>query len=184
MSQVVIENPIINSPFDEPNRHFQFGDEGITNEIIDGRRTSSYFVPIAKAKKKGSKQLQFETEWTQDRIEFLADGQRVELNAMDSAQFIAWLERKLEEHGVKKLIPEKAVLESVYKLAILTGKANEAIAKVQSEWNENGHVEMPADLEDQIRNLMIEKPELPWDQAVSRVASPPDEEEAATIPSG
>jgi type III restriction enzyme len=69
MSQVVIENPIINSPFDEPNRHFQFSDEGITNEIIDGRRTSSYFVPIAKAKKKGSKQLQFETEWTQDRIE-------------------------------------------------------------------------------------------------------------------
>jgi hypothetical protein len=69
MSQVVIENPIINSPFDEPARHFQFSDEGITDEIVDGRRTSSYFVPIAKPKKKGSKQLQFETEWTQDRIE-------------------------------------------------------------------------------------------------------------------
>jgi type III restriction enzyme len=69
MSQVVIENPIINSPFDEPTRHFRFSDEGITNEIEDGRRTSSYFVPIAKPKKKGSKQLQFDTEWTQDRIE-------------------------------------------------------------------------------------------------------------------
>ncbi|MEO6724037.1 MAG: hypothetical protein ABIU20_00675 [Blastocatellia bacterium] len=68
MSQVVIENPIINSPFDEPTCHFQFTDEGITNEIVDGRRTSSYFVPIAKSKKK-SKQLQFDTEWTQDRIE-------------------------------------------------------------------------------------------------------------------
>src|SRR5665811_1367736 len=68
MSQVVIENPIINSPFDEPTRHFRFSDEGITNEIVDGRRTSSYFVPIAKPKKKG-KQLQFDTEWTQDRIE-------------------------------------------------------------------------------------------------------------------
>jgi type III restriction enzyme len=69
MSQVVIENPIINSPFDEPTRHFRFSDEGITNEIDDGRRTSSYFVPIAKPKKKGSSQLQFDTEWTQDRIE-------------------------------------------------------------------------------------------------------------------
>jgi len=48
MSQVVIENPIINSPFDEPTRHFRFADEGITNEIIDDRRASSYFVPIAK----------------------------------------------------------------------------------------------------------------------------------------
>ncbi len=69
MNQVVIENPIINSPFDEPTRHFRFTDEGITNEEVEGRRTSSYFVPIAKPKKKGSKQLQFDTEWTQDRIE-------------------------------------------------------------------------------------------------------------------
>src|SRR5271165_7007917 len=69
MSQVVIENPIINSPFDEPTRHFRFSDEGITNEEVDGRRTSSYFVPIAKPKKTGAKQLQFDTEWTQDRLE-------------------------------------------------------------------------------------------------------------------
>ena len=69
MSQVIIENPILNSPFDEPTRHFRFTDEGITNEEVDGRRTSSYFVPIAKPKKKGAKQLQFDTEWTQDRIE-------------------------------------------------------------------------------------------------------------------
>ena len=69
MSQVVIENPIINSPFDEPTCHFRFNDEGITDEIVDGRRSSSYFVPIARPKKKGSKQLQFDTEWTQDRIE-------------------------------------------------------------------------------------------------------------------
>jgi type III restriction enzyme len=69
MSDVVIENPIINSPFSEPTRHFRFTDEGITNEIVDGRRISSYFVPIAKPKKKGAKQLYFDTEWTQDRIE-------------------------------------------------------------------------------------------------------------------
>ncbi|MCY4586266.1 MAG: DEAD/DEAH box helicase family protein [Bryobacterales bacterium] len=69
MRQVVIENPIINSPFDEPTRHFRFTEEGITDEIVDGRRTSSYFVPIARPKKKGSKQLQIDTEWTKDRIE-------------------------------------------------------------------------------------------------------------------
>jgi len=70
VKQVVIENPVINSPFQEPGRHFKFTDEGITNEVIEGRRTSSYFVPIAQPrKKKGSKQLVFDTEWTQDRIE-------------------------------------------------------------------------------------------------------------------
>ena len=69
MSQVVIENPVINSPFDEPNRHYRFGDEGITNEIAEGRRTSSYFVPIARPRKKSGQRELFETEWTQDRIE-------------------------------------------------------------------------------------------------------------------
>ena len=67
-NQTVIENPVINSPFAEPQRHFRFSDEGITSEIVALRRTSSYFIPIAAPKKKG-KQLQFETEWTQDRIE-------------------------------------------------------------------------------------------------------------------
>jgi len=68
MKQVVIENPVINSPFREPTCHFRFADEGITNEVIDGRRLSSYFVPIAQPRKKG-KQLAFDTEWTKDRIE-------------------------------------------------------------------------------------------------------------------
>ena len=68
-NQAVIENPVINSPFVEPQRHFRFADEGITNEIIEGRRVSSYFIPIAAPKKKGKKQLYFDTEWTKDRIE-------------------------------------------------------------------------------------------------------------------
>jgi len=70
VAQVIIENPILNSPFKEPKRHFRFSDEGITNEIAETRRVSSYFIPIAKPKKKGkATQLAFDTEWTKDRIE-------------------------------------------------------------------------------------------------------------------
>lgn len=68
MAQTVIENPVINSPYAEPQQHFRFTDEGITDEIVAGRRSSSYFIPIARPKKKG-KQLAFDTEWTRDRIE-------------------------------------------------------------------------------------------------------------------
>ncbi|MDO8691332.1 MAG: DEAD/DEAH box helicase family protein, partial [Dehalococcoidia bacterium] len=70
MTQVVIENPVINSPFDEPARHFRFSDEGITNEEVDGRRISSYFVPIARPKKKkgGAQPALFDTDWTEERI--------------------------------------------------------------------------------------------------------------------
>lgn len=69
MSDVIIENPVINSPFQEPVRHFRFDDDGITNEIVEFRRVSAYFVPIAQPRKRRKDQLAFDTEWTKDRIE-------------------------------------------------------------------------------------------------------------------
>ena len=66
--QVVIENPILNSPYEEPRRHFRFTEDGITDEVVDARRTSSYFIPIPRPKKKNPKQLSFDTEWTADRV--------------------------------------------------------------------------------------------------------------------
>jgi type III restriction enzyme len=68
MPQAVIENPVLNSPYEEPKRHFYFDEDGITDKVVESRRLSSYFVPIAKPKKKG-KQLELDTEWTKDRIE-------------------------------------------------------------------------------------------------------------------
>ena len=47
MNPVVIENPILNAPFEMPHRHFKFNDDGITDEIEERRRPSSYFVRIA-----------------------------------------------------------------------------------------------------------------------------------------
>ena len=68
MEQVVIENPVINSPFSEPTRHFRFNDDGITNEIIEERRESACFVPIPRPRKKNRQlSLLADTEWTQDR---------------------------------------------------------------------------------------------------------------------
>jgi type III restriction enzyme len=67
MPDAIIENPILNSPFEEPTRHFKFTDDGITNEVVEVRRLSGYFVPIPQPKKKG-KQLVFDSEWTQDRF--------------------------------------------------------------------------------------------------------------------
>jgi len=69
MKQIVIENPILNSPFEEPQRHFKFTDEGITDEVIESRRISTYFMPIPQPRKKSSRQMSFETLWTNDRIE-------------------------------------------------------------------------------------------------------------------
>jgi hypothetical protein len=45
-------------------------------------------------------------------------GERVELNAMTSDQLIAWLERKLAEIGVQKVIPDRDALANAYRRAV------------------------------------------------------------------
>jgi type III restriction enzyme len=64
-----ITNPILNAPFREPTRHFRFDEDGITSEIVEGRRLSSYFVPIPAPKKKGGAQLSLgmQGDWTVER---------------------------------------------------------------------------------------------------------------------
>ena len=63
----IIETPVINSPYKEPDKYFRFSEKGITNEIVAGRRPSSYYMPIAQPRKKG-KQLVLDT-WTEDGVE-------------------------------------------------------------------------------------------------------------------
>lgn len=112
---------------------------------------------------------------TAEEAAFLAGngrrGNRVELNAMDSAQFIAWLEGKFADLGIKKVVPDKAILDAAYTRGLLVKQANEAIAKVQKRWNKNGHVESPADIEAQIFKL-ITSTDLSWDEAIGLVKAP------------
>jgi hypothetical protein len=55
MPPVIIDNPILNSPYREPTRHFRFdASNQITSTIDEGRRDSSYFLPVAAPKKRGA----------------------------------------------------------------------------------------------------------------------------------
>ena len=57
MAGASIENPIINTPFAEPARHFVTTPDGkVTGEILERRRASEFFVPVARPRK-GSAQL-------------------------------------------------------------------------------------------------------------------------------
>src|SRR4051794_14643712 len=55
MPSAVIENPILNSPYREPARHFRLDGTGqITDTVDPGRRGSAYFLPIAAPKKRAA----------------------------------------------------------------------------------------------------------------------------------
>ena len=59
MSKVAsLNNPILNSPYAEPSKHFRFdANNQITDSVDPGRRESSYFLPIATPKKKAAPSL-------------------------------------------------------------------------------------------------------------------------------
>jgi type III restriction enzyme len=74
VTAAVIDNPILNSPFREPTRHFRFDEDGITSEVVDERRRSTYFIPIPQPKKKVAKgipadQLSLPGNWTSERMQ-------------------------------------------------------------------------------------------------------------------
>jgi type III restriction enzyme len=87
MPGVVITNPVINSPFDEPARHYFINDQGITDKILPMRRTSAYFVPIARSRSRNDGQQTIE-DWTGDRIEENPTINRIR------AQVRQWRERR------------------------------------------------------------------------------------------
>ena len=99
---IVIENPVLNTPYKEPTRHFRFTDEGITDEIVASRRRSSYFVPLPRPKKKGTQMSLYQTEQV-----------RIQKEQADKiAQKVSEGKIKIET-GVRKLgeiaVPEKEV---------------------------------------------------------------------------
>ena len=46
-----LSNPILNSPYDPPEAHFELGQNGPTGKVLTGRRPSESFVPVPVSKK-------------------------------------------------------------------------------------------------------------------------------------
>ena len=100
-------------------------------------------------------------------------GERVELNAMTSAQFITWLEAKLEKVGVQKVVPTGEALKNAHRKAARHIAVQKAIDKALAEL-EDTPPPMPDDLEDRIRQAVTGTAE-PWEDVLLRIVdeSPP-----------
>jgi hypothetical protein len=54
---------------------------------------------------------------TEEEIDFLLSGQRIELNAFASDEFVSFIEEKLREHKIGKVIPKIDMLRKAYRRA-------------------------------------------------------------------
>jgi len=104
---------------------------------------------------------------TAAEIRFLAD-RRVELNAMTSPQFIAFIETKLAEHDVSKLIPTTAVLEAHWRRQLAERSAVKAFEEIRARCEaEAKAATAPTNLDQQVADILRRHPELSWDRAIA-----------------
>jgi DNA topoisomerase VI subunit B len=119
---------------------------------------------------------------TEEEVEFLLQ-RRVELNAMTSLQLVAFVEGKLRQHGIGKVVPKPTELANAYRL-FLHGHEVERI--FQRELKKlNGSFKkapVPPDLEHRVRDYLQEHPDTRWDKAVAAIVEDDKPPETNLLP--
>jgi hypothetical protein len=110
---------------------------------------------------------------TKAEIDFLLD-QRVELNAMTSDQLVAFVERKLKKHGIKKIVPDKGELQEAYRLFAHSQKV-ETIIERELKKLDCGEAQVPRDIEKRVRQHLARHPTVRWDEAIAEIAEEAEE---------
>lgn len=106
---------------------------------------------------------------TTAEIGFLS-ARRVELNAMTSDQFIAFLERKLAEHGVAKVLPQAETLEQHARRVLEQKLAEQFISEhLDRLAREAAATALPTDLEGRVRDFILHHPDKSWDEALAHI---------------
>ena len=112
---------------------------------------------------------------TADEIEFLRQ-ERVALNAMTSRQFVDFIERKLVEHGVEKVVPADDVIEAHACRLLEQHLGEKALAEIRDEITRKARsVRLPGDLALQVQELLRAEPSLPWDAALAIIVEQLDD---------
>ena len=147
-------------------------DLGLRLEDIEGLESE----PVSYKQKKDPQKSLYDCGATQEEADFLVSGnpwyghwtgQRVELNAMTSDQLIDWLEKKLTEHEVEKVVPSENVLALGYQRAVV----RLSVADLIEEFTDNmDDVAVVDGLDTRVRDHLEEHPEQTWERALAAIA--------------
>ncbi|NVM57365.1 MAG: hypothetical protein HWN51_04535 [Desulfobacterales bacterium] len=122
----------------------------------------------------------FQNGASQEEIHYLCEGgtpkhyhgQRVELNAFTSDDFIKWIESKLDDLGISKIIPDGDTLNDAYTRATKVAVINKAIEAAQEHAEKAAQKNpMPKTLKQMIDKQLKEDPTQPWDKVVAHLAA-------------
>jgi hypothetical protein len=137
-------------------------DLGMRLEDIEGLETEDVYIQSPwKARRNLRK-----NGATEEEIEFLLE-KRVELNAFASDELITWIEGKLDQHGIKKVVPDEDTLVDAYRRMQAQARVQAKIDEfLKSDAEEDQEGEVPDDLRKQIEERLEGQPATSWDKAV------------------
>jgi hypothetical protein len=114
---------------------------------------------------------------TEEEIEFLCQGQRVELNAFRSRPLVDWIESKLDEHGIKKVVPADEVLEQAYRRAAEAQYIEHELDSLREEARHYAAgLPLPPDLGSRLEDKLKADPAAPWDRVIWELTAENQEE--------
>jgi hypothetical protein len=102
-------------------------------------------------------------------FERLRSTRRVELNAMTSPQFVAFIERKLRENDIAKIIPDQDLLAEVY-ASMERGRRLKDAAKKLSRIDMKSF-KPPRDLKKRVKEALKKTPHIRWDAAIEAIVA-------------
>jgi hypothetical protein len=109
---------------------------------------------------------------TAEEIAFLRT-RRVELNAFASADFVAWIERKLEQHGITKVLPDHDFLTLAYRRSVaFRYVASRLRSTIQEAQLHAAEAPVPDDLAALVAAALRGDRAQSWDEVVQRLAMP------------
>jgi hypothetical protein len=109
---------------------------------------------------------------TEEEIKYLCKGRRVELNAFSSGDLISWIEAKLREHGVAKVIPPAEVLEQAYRRALEVRLMRRRLREVGEEVRKAAaEAPLPEGLVEEVREAVKDTPQCSWDSVLAELAT-------------
>ena len=82
---------------------------------------------------------------------------------MTAPQFVEWLDKKLQDAGVTKVVPDDSETLNAWQRAHKIALVKETIADIEDDWHDEP---VPKNLHERIQKYLNKKPEHSWDSAL------------------
>jgi hypothetical protein len=94
---------------------------------------------------------------------------------MTSRELVDFVENKLKQHDIQKVMPDRETLARTYQLFAASNRLSEAFDEVKEELEEEreqASINVPDDLEANVTAKLQEQPDIPWHRAVQLILDP------------